>query len=134
MSVTQVTSSQLASYRAASSLQMKRAVGKRLKQAAEIIADAARANSGTFSKRIPATIKVTGGTVQVWITAGGDAAPNAYPFEYGTYHPVYATGPRSTWHWAKQPKRPFLADAVDATAEAAAVAFSEVLDDWVSQL
>lgn len=132
--VTQVTSSQLSEYRALSSATMKRQVGIRLKEAAEVIAVAARSISSTFSKRIPGSIKITGGTTQVWIEAGGDEAPNAKPFEYGSYHPVFARGPRSTWTWRKQPERPFLEEAATTAADAAAEAFSAVLDDWIAQL
>lgn len=132
--VTQVTSSQLADYRSRSSATMKRQVSQRLKEAAEVIAVAARSISGSFSKRIPGSIKITGGTTQVYIQAGGEEAPNAKPFEYGEWHPVYAHGPRSGWAWAKQPKRPFLEEAADTAADAAAEAFSAVLDDWIADL
>jgi hypothetical protein len=134
MSVTKVTSSQLKDLNSMSSVAMKRQVGKRLKEAAEIIADAARSISGEFSKRIPASIKVTGGTTQVWIVAGSDEAPNAKPFEEGSWHPVYARGPRSSWTWSKQPKKPFLEEAADTAGDAAAEAFSAILDDWAKEL
>lgn len=113
---------------------MKRQVGVRLREAAEVIAVAARSISGSFSKRIPASIKITGGTTQVWIEAGGDEAPNAKPFEDGSWHPVYARGPRSGWTWRQQPKKPFLEEAATTAADAAAEAFSAVLDDWIAQI
>jgi hypothetical protein len=132
--VTQVTSSQLTEYRALSSAVMKRQVGARLKAAGEVIAVAARTISGSFSKRIPGTVKIIGGTTEVYVQAGGDEAPNAKPFEDGSYHPVFATGPRSGWTWRKQPKKPFLEEAAAAAGDAAAEAFSAVLDDWIADI
>jgi hypothetical protein len=113
---------------------MKGAVAKRLRLAGAIVAAAAKARASAFSTRIPASIKLTGGTTGVFIVAGGDAAPNAYPFEYGKDHPVFATGDRSTWHWGKTPKRPFLEEAVDETADLAAEEFAQVVDDWAKML
>jgi hypothetical protein len=132
--VTVVTSAQLATLRGMSSSAMKGAVGKRLRVAGQVVAETAKAISGGFSSRIPASIKVTGGTTMVWLVAGGDSAPNAYPFEYGSFHPVFATGDRSTWHWAKQPKRPFMDEAVDESADLAAEEFAAVIDDWCAML
>lgn len=134
MSVTRVTSARLAQYRAASTASMKRAVGRRLKEAAEIIAVAARADSGTFSTRIPGSIKIAGGTTQVWIVAGGPSAPNGAPFENGSFHPVFARGSRDTWTWRRQPHRPFLEDAERAAGVEAAEAFALVLDDWCEEI
>lgn len=134
MGVTQVTTAQLSSLRALSSTGIKAAVAKRLRAAGQVVAADARARAGAFSSRIPASVKVTGGTTMVYIVAGGDTAPNAYPFEYGKDHPVFATGDRSTWHWGKTPKRPFLEEAADATAELAAEEFAQVVDDWCAML
>lgn len=113
---------------------MKRAVAKRLREAAEVIATAAREISATVGSRIPGSIKVTGGTTQVFIVAGGDSAPNARPFEEGSYHPVYARGPRSSWTWRRQPKKPFLEEAMAVAGDAAAEAFSQVIDDWTQEI
>ena len=125
--------SSIAALSAASTPELKRASAKRLREAAEVIAVRARAISATFSKRIPASIKITGGTTGVYIIAGGPdgkEAPNAYPFEYGVRHPLF--GNRN--HWYAQPKRPFLEEAAVQAADAAAEAFAAVLDDWTKTL
>lgn len=134
MGTTKVTSAQLRQYRGASSAALKRAVGKRLREAAEVIAEAAREISGQFSTRIPASIVVRGGTTQVWIVAGGEAAPNAAPFEDGSFHPVFARGPRSKWTWRRQPHRPFLEEAELAAGNEAAEAFAQIIDDWSDEI
>jgi hypothetical protein len=113
---------------------MKRAVAKRLREAAEVIATAAREISATIGSRIPATIKIAGGTTGLFIVAGGEAAPNAAPFENGSWHPVYARGPRSGWAWRRQPKKPFLEEAYAVSGEEAAEAFASVIDDWCAEL
>ena len=139
-------STSLGSLRAASSPHLKAAQAKRLREAAEIIATAARGLSAKFSKRIPASIKIIGGVAGMWITAGGpdgSEAPNAYPFEDGVRHPLFGLagdgrpGDRAQpgkGHWYPQPKRPFLEEAAEATAEEAAEAFSSVIDDWCKTL
>ena len=134
MSLTQVTSSQLATYRAASTPALKRAVAARLREAAQILADAARGISGGFSKRIPASVRIMGGTTEVFIVAGGESAPNGAPFENGSWHPVFASGDRGKWHWAKQPHKPFLEEAIASAGDAAAEAFSAIIDDWCKEL
>lgn len=128
--------STLAQLRSASTPAMKQAYALRLKEAAEVIAVRAREISATFSKRIPASVKVRGGVGRIWIEAGGDEAPNAYPIEEGAYHPVWATGPRNTWRWSKKPmtKRPFLEQAGETAIDQAAEAFSKVFDDWCNEL
>jgi hypothetical protein len=125
-------STSLGVLRAASSPALMRAKAARLREAAEIIAEAARGISATFSKRIPASIKIIGGASGMWITAGGPEgkiAPNAYPFEDGVRHPLFGMN-----HWYPQPKRPFLEEAVTASADQAAEAFALVIDDWAKTL
>lgn len=125
--------STLSALRGASTAAMKRAYAARLREAAEIIAIKAREISASFSKRIPTSIVVRGGTGGVWIEAGGPGgsiAPNAYPFETGARHPLFG----DTKHWYPQPKRPFLIEAGDAAIEQAAEAFSQVFDDWCEEL
>ena len=135
MSVTSVTSSNravtnLSLLRGASSGELARAETKRLRLAAEIIANAAKAIAARFSKRIPKSIRVTSTGKAIWIVADGAIAPNAYPFEMGSDHPLF--GNRSYWY--KMDKKPFLEEAAATTADEALVAFSAVVDDWVKQL
>jgi hypothetical protein len=123
----------LGSLRGASPLAMKQIMAVRLRAAAECIAVLARAKSAAFSTRIPASIKVIGGTGGVWIMAGGAGgkdAPNAYPFETGARHPLFG----NTKYWYPQPKRPFLEEAAAEGAEAAINEFAKVIDDWSDQL
>jgi hypothetical protein len=113
------------------------AQGKRLKEAAQVIADETENITRTFSRRIPLSVRVRGGARGVRIVAGGDEAPNAYPFETGARHPLFAVGPRGTgrWQWwYPQPHRPYLEEAARAKLEEAAEKFAEVIDDWAKEL
>jgi hypothetical protein len=122
----------------ASSDQMARDMMKRLKEAAEIVAEACRLKADRFSTRIPLSLVVKSDSKGVYILGGGPKAPNAYPFDPPdtppVWHPVHATGPRSNWHWAPQPYRPFLEEGAEASATRAAEQFANVIDDWAKQL
>jgi hypothetical protein len=110
----------------------------RLSSAAGVIADRARAISGTWSTRVPESVRLYLARGQVvTIAAGGIRAPQAYTFENprggpGVWHPVFGHGPRNTWHWARQTPRPFLAPAGDEAAGQAADVFAKVVDDWAA--
>lgn len=110
----------------------------RLRQAAEIIADDARLRSSRWSRRVPRSVRIQGGTSAVTVVAGGPAAPQAYTME-GTNtglprrHPVFAHGPRDKWTWVAQTPRPFMAEAIDAKAEEAFREFAKVIDDWARE-
>ena len=121
---------ELKTLRVVSSAKMIRAQAKRLREAAEIVADAAREISASFSTRIPASIRITGGTSKVYIRAGGPSAPNAYPFDTGARHPLF--GNRDWWY--PQPKKPFLEEAYVLTQNEMADAFALVIDDWCDEL
>jgi len=136
-------SASLGTLRAASSSQLKAAQAKRLREAAEIIANAVRiagAKCGRGSKRIPASVKIMGGVAGMWVTAGGPdgkEAPNAYPFEVGSRHPLFGMVTKSGERiWAKKPMPhvPFLEEGAEAGATEAAEAFSAVIDDWCKTL
>jgi hypothetical protein len=106
---------------------------KRLREAAEIIAEAARRISSRFSRRIPASVNVVTNTTGTYVMAGGPDAPNAYPFdppEPPSRHPLY--GNRK--HWYNQPYRPFLEEAAEEAADKAAEAYAKVIDDWAKEL
>ena len=111
-------------------------VEPRLRQAAEVIADRARANAAPWSRRIPPSVRIyqlTAGGRIATIAAGGARAPMAYTFEapYGpVWHPVWGHGPRKDWHWVRQDPRPFLAPAGDEAADTAIDVFAEMIDDW----
>jgi hypothetical protein len=120
--------STLGALRAASSSAMKKAQAARLREAAEVIAVAVRAAAAkTKSKRIPASVKIIGGTSGLWVNAGGpdgSEAPNAYPFEQGVRHPLFGmtgrgdakdrTTPGHKGHWYPQPHIPFLEEGAEA--------------------
>lgn len=111
------------------------ALVKRLREAAEIVADDARLRSSRWSRRVPRSVRLIGGARSVVIAAGGVSAPQAWTME-GTNtgrprnHPVFAHGPRSTWHWVAQTPRPFMAEAIDSQQERMLTAFAQVIDDW----
>ena len=108
-------------------------LGRRLREAAEIIARQARQNAGGWSARIPPSIKVNGGSSGISISS---SSPPAYPNELGVRHPVF--GGRGTRRpdapWVTNKHRPFLAPAADEKIDEAAEAFSKVLDDWAKEL
>jgi hypothetical protein len=103
-------------------------LGKRLKEAGVLIAGIARGNAG-FSTRIPASIRVGGGRSGIVVRAGSVKAPHAYAFELGKRHPLF--GDRS--HWYPTAHIPFLENAADAGAEAAAEIVAQVVDDWARE-
>lgn len=114
-----------------SSALVKRATHEGLRAAAETIADAARAISGRFSRRIPASIRVTVAGKSAAVKAGGrkgELAPNAAMFETpGARHPLF--GDKS--HWYFQPHRPFLEEAAQARGDKAAEEYADaVIDSW----
>ena len=107
-------------------------LGRRLREAAEVIAEQARMNAH-WSARIPPSIKVSGGSGGVSIMSG---APPAYPNEVdGVRHPVF--GGRGTRRpkapWVTNQHRPFLAPAADQRIDEAAEKFAQVIDDWAKE-
>ena len=111
-------------------------VEPRLRQAAEVIADRARANAAPWSRRIPPSVRIYKPTSHgriVTIAAGGVRAPMAYTFEAPdgpVWHPVWGHGPRKDRHWVRQEPRPFLAPAGEEAADAAIEVFAKMIDDW----
>ena len=108
-------------------------LGRRLREAAEVIAEQARENAAGWSARIPPSIKVSGGAGGVSIMSG---APPAYPNEVaGVRHPVF--GGRGTRRpgapWVTNAHRPFLAPAADERIDEAAEKFARVIDDWAKE-
>jgi hypothetical protein len=124
----------------------------RLREAAEIIAEDARMRSARWSRRVPASVRLQGGTSSVTVAAGGKAAPQAWTMEgnnSGTprRHPVFGTeaqlqahldaGGRGRhghgWTWVSQPPRPFMKEAIEAKAEEAFRQFAKVVEDWAHE-
>lgn len=108
-------------------------LGRRLREAAQVIADQAKENASGWSARIPPSITVSGGGTGVSILSD---APSAYPNEVaGVRHPVF--GGRGTRRpkapWVLNQHRPFLAPAADQRGDEAAEKFSKVLDDWAKE-
>ena len=118
---------------------MDAALKARLIQAGEVIADGARRRSA-WSERIPASIHTITADESdtVLIVAGGPEAPHAITFEAPNApywkHPVFATGPRDTWHWVKQDPRRFLKPAAEEDSGHAVRVLSKVINDWASEL
>ena len=116
-------------------------IGIRLRQAAEVIAEDARALSGAWSERIPPSVRVypslTRGGTAVTIAAGGVRAPMAYTFEgkrggRPVWHPVFGHGERRDWTWVPQTPRPFMRPAAENRADQAADVFAKAIDDWAA--
>jgi hypothetical protein len=110
----------------------------RLREAAAIIATDARARASRWSRRVPASVRMQGGSSSVTVVAGGAAAPQAYTMEgkksgAPVSHPVFGHGSRDKWTWVAQAPRPFMREAVDAKAEEAFRAFAKVVDDWAKE-
>lgn len=107
---------------------------KALGAAGELVAARARSNA-KFSKRIPGSIAVKRRGLNVKIQAGGDAAPDAAPFEHGGSpgmfrHPVF--GNRE--NWVSQAAHPFLTPAVNEVADAASVLVLAAVDSALKGL
>ena len=107
-------------------------LGRRLREAAQVIADQAKENAG-WSARIPPSIRVSGGAGGVSIVSD---APPAYPNEIpGVRHPVF--GGRGTSRpkapWVLNQHRPFMAPAADERIDEAAEKFAQVIDDWCEE-
>jgi len=101
-------------------------LGRRLREAAQVIAEQAKVNAGGWSARIPPSIKVGGGAGGVVISSG---APPAYPNEVaGVRHPTFGHDP-----WKTNKHRPFLAPAADQRIDEAAEKFAQVIDDWAEE-
>lgn len=115
--------------------QKEKVIAKEATQkAAKLLAMAARVASGKFSRRIPLSVKVipfpSGNGA--YIVAGGDIAPNAYPFETGARHPLFAEVGSTRYTsspWYPQPKRPFLDEAADSAISAMANVMAAAVDD-----
>ena len=133
-------------------------LANRLRLAAEPIAEDARRRSAAWSRRVPLSVRLQGGTSRITIAAGGVRAPQAltmegYPSGRPRAHPVFAHGERRRgvpvglrkggkirydppgWTWKDQiPVRPFLAEAVDAKQDEMVRIFAGIIDDWGRQL
>lgn len=95
----------------------------------------------SYSKRIPASIKVHAARGNVRVSAGGDAAPNAAPIENKgkgfVRHPVFVPydkmpGPPGSWT-EKNSHPAFLAPALDATAGEVAELVEDALFEAVER-
>ena len=111
----------------------------RLRQAAQPVADFARASSARWSRRVPASVRLQGGASRITIAAGGARAPQAKTMEGNPdgspcSHPVFARGPREGWTWRDQVPRPFLREAIDATEDQVVEIIAGVVDDWAAEL
>ncbi len=112
---------------------MARRMGKRLKEAGDLVAKDARRRAA-WSSRIPATIKVTGGSTSVSVKAGGPTAPHAEPYQGPSgraqfRHPVYG---RRRQKWAVQVTRPYLRAALEANASQVGEIVAKVIDDFTA--
>jgi hypothetical protein len=114
---------------------------RRLKQAGQVIRDAAADNAALWSNKVPQATRVKGGDrggdTYVTIETNGTLAPAAAPNAYGESHPLFARiGSRryADGRWYADPHRPYLDDAVNDSLERAIDAFEKVIDDWCDDL
>ena len=114
-----------------------------LRDFGEVIRSGAAFLAG-WSEKIPPSGRVESvRDNEVLVIFGGPGAGNAYPFEVkGVRHPVFARGPRSTWHWVPNGSapafadgwRPFLAPAAVLYSDEALFEFAKVVDKWGNEL
>ena len=103
------------------------ALGTRVREAAELIAAAAKADAAQVSRQIPASIRVAqGDDTHAAIYAD---SPNAYPIETGERHPLF--GNRNFWYPMKQ--RRFLENGAVIVGSEAAEVLARVIDDWAAE-
>jgi hypothetical protein len=100
--------------------------GGDLAAAAGIIAATAREMAGSWSAKIPPSIRVEVAGKTATISAD---APNARPAELRLRHPLF--GDRK--HWYGPPGAPFLVPAADAKAGAAMARYSKKIDRMLRQ-
>ena len=89
--------------------------------AAEVIADGARGLAGSWSRQIPASIRVSAGEHLAIISA---SAPNARPAELRLRHPLF--GNREYWYGP--PGEPFLSPAAVSRIDEALVKYARKID------
>jgi hypothetical protein len=100
----------------------------------EVVAADARERA-SFSKRIPASVKVRVASTTVSVVAGGKNAPDAEVFENkgkeGNFrHPLFG----DKTHWYTQKAHPFLRPAVVAGGPAAGKAIVATLNEIITQV
>jgi hypothetical protein len=109
-----------------------KALKKEMRKAAAPIVDEARVLIAGRSKSVPGTIRARTTRNGITLLAGGPGVPVAILQEIGNIkgrgknraatrrglfrHPVYAKGPRSSWHWVDQKRESFLLPAAEAKA------------------
>lgn len=133
-----------------------------IREAAQSVADKARADAGAWSRRIPGAIflkvSFTQRSTGVSVEVNGRKAPHARPIDHGGKpgkfrHPVYGHdasghfqakgsrkkgvagvfGTRVEATWVDQPARPFFASAVDAKEPDIERRILKVADDLARQ-
>lgn len=105
---------------------MNRRLRRRLMEAAKLARDEARRIASSFSTRIPPATRVVSDKQGVAVVTSAAEAPNAPPFEYAKNHPLF--GDRE--HWYRQPFRPYMAEARDATLDQVAEIVADTYNDW----
>lgn len=110
--------------------------GSRLGQAAEKIAGGIKEYSSSFSRKIPPSVHVGQGSA-THATVYADA-PNAYPIETGSRHPVFGMiDKKGNRVWAKEPMKQIRFMEIGAGLkldDAAEVYGYGSIDDWLREL
>ena len=107
------------------------ALARRVHEAAEIIADDAKADAAAIpSKKIPQSIHVVQSTANSAVIIAD--APNARPIELGLRHPLFGEWMSGDQYTMKQ--RRFLENGAVIGGDEAADAIAEVCYDWAREL
>jgi hypothetical protein len=103
------------------------ALGRRVREAAEIIALGAKADAADYpSVQIPESIHVGQGSNTTAVVYAN--SPNARPIELGLKHKLFGEWVNGPQYFMK--RRRFLENGAVANGDAAAATLALVLDDW----
>ena len=123
------------------SIEAGKALTAGMRVAGGVVAQDAMGRAG-YSKRIPASIKVSGGRANFKVKAGGESAPNAAPIENKgkgvVRHPVFVPMselPGPPGRWTEKNSHPaFLAPALEAKADQVAEIVLDTLEKAIQSV
>lgn len=105
------------------------ALGRRVREAAEIIAEAVKLDAAAYpSKQIPKSVHVGQGSDNSAVVYAN--SPNAYPIETGARHPTFG---HRDWPWHTMKQRRFMENGAVVAGDLAAEALAKVCDDWARE-
>lgn len=104
---------------------MDKRLQARLKEGAQLTANAAISIASVFSKRIPGAISVNSDKTGAQIISDGTKAPSGRPNEFALRHPVFG----DKEHWVTTPHRPYMEVAEARTIDQVTDIVAGWLDD-----